>query len=253
VKLPPSAAMASVNVSWFLLLLIVLAFLPQASAQRSAWDFTVKSTEGHPLKECIVTPVLGVPDDASTQLTNGFGKARIMTVSDEVVIVRCPGYRSQLLQRESSDEIETQLTLEKAVGPIRPCKRSERKHCIGSYQSFCIPKKQGYRVRCGSDIDYSTCSYCRQTDGKDVCVSHGAGILWSLGFPGADLIGGSREYDEEVYTPGRGWITDARGYNIKGSWRFIGMLGETITYRNVTSTAKEELDSLLDGICLYEQ
>lgn len=83
-------------------------------------------------------------------------------------------------------------------------------------------------------------------------LSHGAGPLWSSGWPAHSDVWQSANYSETVYRLGdHGTLIDARGISPDGKlWRQQYRFGETLGYRTPSSTAAAELDAILDSTCL---
>ena len=81
--------------------------------------------------------------------------------------------------------------------------------------------------------------------------------MWSLGIPVTSDVWESVEYSDTSYPEtsfmqGRVVILDARGKTAAGRfWRYLGMIGESATYRDVDEAAARILDKVLDGACLF--
>ncbi len=78
-------------------------------------------------------------------------------------------------------------------------------------------------------------------------LTMGSGPLWSLGIPAKRLLEGSISVKKKELKP---YGVDYHGIHENGNrWRFVGFLGETITYTNASEEAARYFDSLIDGMC----
>lgn len=100
------------------------------------------------------------------------------------------------------------------------------------------------------DVDYNGRSYMVQTGSGKHYLRHGYGPTWSFGYPLAQFLQQSKSYAESTFAL-RADITAARGEFADGTrWRFLGTIGETISYETKDAEAALRFDALMDGVCL---
>ena len=86
-------------------------------------------------------------------------------------------------------------------------------------------------------------------------VGHGAGPMWTFGFPLQSDIAKSVEYSEKKFNfkslPEA--IIDARGKTTMGTyWRTVVTFGESASYSGASEENARLLDQVLDGACLVD-
>jgi hypothetical protein len=118
---------------------------------------------------------------------------------------------------------------------------------------FQIPR--GVQVRKGGDIDYSTNVVCRGNQ----CMQHGWGPLWSLGMPPfpTEFLAGLKEMTErDIHNfqapefPG----VEYRGLRTDGTYmRWVGFLGESISYDHANKESASLFDALIDTFCWIDR
>ena len=75
----------------------------------------------------------------------------------------------------------------------------------------------------------------------------GKGALWSLGIPNKKLLESSISIEKRERKP---YGADYRGIQENGKrWRFVGFIGESITYTNASEEVARYFDSIIDGVC----
>jgi hypothetical protein len=123
----------------------------------------------------------------------------------------------------------------------------QNKKTLGQRLRFEVPK--GAKLKRGKDIDY-----------VDYNVGFGKGTerVWMHGIHGSNASGGkvSSELLDTNIISQRIWksegieMVDARGTLTNGHyWRFIGIFGEQVAYKNVPKDAADYFDRMLDTIC----
>ncbi len=122
---------------------------------------------------------------------------------------------------------------------------------IGATMRFLIPK--GAKLKRGRDVDYWTIAVGFGSGKNQEWMQIGGGSSWSLGLPLVSDMTSVAEVSERDMICGPSGI-DIRGHTKDGKrWRFAGMWGETVTYRNASEQAARFFDSIIDGLhCDWE-
>jgi len=118
----------------------------------------------------------------------------------------------------------------------------------GGPLAFIVPKRT--KIRRVHDIDYVEVSIkC-----EDSILSIGSGPHWSPGFPSPMLLERSKTVVErDIVGPWEFPVAEYRGELDNGTkWRFIGMFGQTASYRDVPPAVAECFDSVMDTLCWVE-
>ena len=104
------------------------------------------------------------------------------------------------------------------------------------------------KIKTGADVDYRMLAVGYHVDWMVI----GSGVNWSVGLPAPKLwkqLVTSEERDITVDDP-QVTITDYTGMLNDGShFRFIGTLGQSISYTEATVDSAAYFDSLLDTLC----
>jgi hypothetical protein len=201
----------------------------------------------------IVVDEKGAPlDDVRVEykkVTNSDGRFANVPVP---TVLRKSGYSSVFVRDGATD---LHVVMKKAsVGGLPQC--TKRCETVEGWQtSFCFPAPPGFETDQGADVDYGMRRFMLKTKSGWIGVGHGAGPMWSFGFPLQSDIAKSVEYSEKTFN----WngladaIIDARGKTAAGTyWRWIGKLAESASYSNVTENSARLLDQVLDGACLVD-
>jgi hypothetical protein len=84
-------------------------------------------------------------------------------------------------------------------------------------------------------------------------MQHGFGPTWSLGVPPDGLVEGVQDLQERSveFLPARGvYGNEYRGRHGDGTFmRFVGIVGETISYDHAPKEAAELFDRIIDSLC----
>ncbi len=116
---------------------------------------------------------------------------------------------------------------------------------IGGTMRFLIPK--GTKVKRGRDIDYWEIAVGFGPEKNREWMEIGAGPNWSWGVPFIDDLTSAAEISERDIACWSG--VDIRGRSRDGQkWRFTGMHGESVSYRNASEGAAKFFDSIIDGL-----
>ena len=108
----------------------------------------------------------------------------------------------------------------------------------------------GGKIRRGQDIDYQTNVVCHNRS----CMQHGWGPLWSFGLPPwrefPSAFSNVEERDVQIRPNVEYKGNEYRGRRSDGTYmRFVGILGETISYDHATKDAAEYFDKVIDTLC----
>jgi hypothetical protein len=185
-----------------------------------------------------------------TQLTTtGSDGSFVLQKAADVIRFSLRGYRpttKTLDQLTETPEVILQEDREALWSPPH-CSSSFRSNVLkGDAMLFTLP--QGVRVKRGSDIEYATADlrYKRHT------LRLGWGPLWSYGVPTsksyfADLK--TLQERDVLYIPDVN-ATEYRGLRTDGTyWRWVGILGETVSYDRVDKEAADFFDRIIDTLC----
>lgn len=168
------------------------------------------------------------------------------------IVLRKPGFNGVFVRSEPRTDLR--ITMQRADRRLRKCVKADRCASVSGFSArICVPFVSGVTAtKQSNDVDYGARGYViESTSGKKVSVMHGAGPMWSLGAPSDDRVWGSLEYSEQTYQTGTIDVIDARGEMRDGKvWRFVGLIGESLEYRNVERSDAAKLDKLLNGICV---
>lgn len=186
-------------------------------------------------------------DRRTLPVSDAAGTVRVFTAFP--VLLRKPGYHSLLLTQPPAAPVAMTLA---PSGRFPLC--GHRANTIGIDDGLSRLRVRWRELRKASrivrDFDYSDRLYMgRRLRG---ILSHGAGPMWSLGWPAPRDVWQSANYSETVYRLGDyDTLIDARGISPDGKlWRQQYRFGETLGYRTPSSTAAAELDAILDSTCL---
>lgn len=205
-------------------------------------------------------PIDGVRIDHTTMrygdtVSDGEGHFYIGGQSPSVVL-RKPGYQSQWVRRTPATDLRIVLQSESRKD-FRTC-GSLRKYegIVNGRPGLYFLMADGVSANDpGSDIDYTSRAYSVKSIGGRKAIVHGSGPMWSLGIPSSTDVWASSEYSETGYgvpgiANGNVVILDARGKTAAGKlWRYVGMVGESASYRDVDETGARILDHVMDGAC----
>jgi hypothetical protein len=203
----------------------------------------------------------GVRIDHATQ--RGFGEKTSdhdghysIETNGHAVVFRKSGYHGELVRASSKTGLR--VVLQHATRDFPTCKTlRDFEGIVDGAPGLYFPMVAGVSVDGrGMDIDYATRLYSVKTEAGSKAIQHGRGPMWSFGIPVSSDVWGSTEYSDTSYPEasfmqGHVVILDARGKSADGKfWRYLGMLGESASYRNVDEVTGRILDKVIDGACL---
>jgi hypothetical protein len=209
----------------------------------------VVDLEGQPVAEAHIDHS---NDRLQAHQTDSSGKFTLDTRAP-ILVVRKPGFRSELVRTQGSTEVRVVLQKLTGSGAFPICSKSGKHEGIEGWGAwFQFPKIPGIKAsRQGADIDYGARSYSIATKHGRKWISHGSGPFWGLGTPTDLDVWRSVSYDEAVFDVGGQTISDARGQLPNGNrWRTLGKFGESASYTDIDQATAKVLDRFLDGACL---
>ena len=202
-------------------------------------------------------PVVGARIDHTTDRrheiqTDSRGRFEVDTRAPTFVVRRA-GFRGELIHSQDVSELHVALQKlsEKRQFPV--CSDTGQYESVAGWAaSFQFPRIPGVKVgRQGSDADYAERYYYVKTRQGPKGIKHGMGPTWSLGMPVDVDVWRSKKYEEVRYDAGVVPVIDARGQLANGNrWRYLGMVGESVSYSDVNEATAKILDVFLDGACL---
>jgi hypothetical protein len=135
---------------------------------------------------------------------------------------------------------------------ISACGKTDKpKQIVGNRFRFSLPKNAV--VKKSRDVDYSAFN-----------ISFGAkrNLAWLLVIFGPNATSGNISKDwvsSSVEVKRRNWkYGEANGVDAKGKlangnyWRYFGMVGESISYHDVSPEAAAYFDSVIDSVCYMD-
>jgi len=169
------------------------------------------------------------------------------------IVIRKPGYWSARVQTSTASDLRITLRAldHPAAPPVCPpgADTVGIADCNTMFRFHRVPGIQGGRQ--GRDIDSDSRGYFAEGSRRRLPIVHGSGHLWSYSIPGNHEVWTSINYTERVLEEGPLGIVDARGQIADGRyWRYIGMLNESVTYREADRQTAAMFDQFLDGLCL---
>jgi hypothetical protein len=202
-------------------------------------------------------PVVGfkIWQGAKAFLSDSEGSLQL-TTSDQALVLRKDGFEPLFLKVGEGGDFAIRMSRRGDWPKLRTCGANEATWGVDQ-------KLEGYGLRFPAlrqfaatklrfDTDYAMRGY--QTRKKPVVgVQHGRGYAWSLGIPLQSDLNDSVSYEERHFRIGEMELIDGRGVDRLGrKWRYLGMLGESASYRGVDAKAAEVLDRFLDGVCEFK-
>jgi len=205
---------------------------------------TVEDEAGKPIQDVWI----GHSNVRTGDTTDATGHFSLATQAPAIVF-RKAGFDSKYV-RLTADGALTVLLRRSRLG-FPECAASDVCTYLGRNGQFCVPNIKGISISGNNaDIDYQTRVFSFKSGQQTTALQHGAGPMWSFGIPLDREVWGSTQYSEKNYDYHGILIVDAQGAKADGkSWRFLGMVGETLSYVDIIPEDKQRLDQLLDGVC----
>jgi len=210
----------------------------------------VLDSSGHPVGGASLQ-VLNFPREKLSTDANGHFE---LTTRAPAVVVRKAGYKSAFVRTANSTVVT--ITLDSSHSTITSCvNKSSCKVIVGFGGIFCLPRLNGIKVsKQGDDVDYGQRFFSVQSKDGLKSIWHGTGPTWDWGIPSNEDVWRSVEYCEQSFRVGDYVVVDARGQTSDGKfWRYLGRWGESASYRDVDRESADQLDKVLDGMCIIIQ
>jgi hypothetical protein len=140
------------------------------------------------------------------------------------------------------------------IWEIPYCRPEPTEILVGGGLAVPVPREA--RTEVGSDIDY-TCTAVH-LGGNALQIVACQGPHYTYGRPSSSLLDGARDVKERrIKWPDMpaDWVWDYGPVDVRGSsaegkrWRYIGIIGASITYEGVEPGADRVLDAVLDRLC----
>ena len=207
----------------------------------------VTDSDGKPLSDVWINHTGGRMENLKTDSQGRFE----ITTRAPAIVFRKSGFQSKYW-RVSEDH---NLTIALAGPAPRARKCRALSGCLGLKEflsQFCLPVVRGVNVKQSNDIDYGQRWFTIKTQSGMTGIQHAAGPMWGPGLPFDQDVWSARDYVETSYLDPAGYgVLDARGKSPDGkSWRVLGRVFETASYRDVSERDAALLDRVLDGACV---
>jgi hypothetical protein len=237
---------------------LLVSLILCAEYQANQLTGTVRSTSGKPLKG---VRVYSRASDQFAPVEN------FLTTTDEkgafklpahgnVTFFKLPGHQPLAKPLEGGlNQIEVVLEDASATEWLIP-------PCLGSSApgTYVGPEKVGFRLPISSDdlIDkgqgdhdsFYTIRY-KSSQSVEALIYYTSYML--LGFPSEDMMRASGEFSLRSFRSGKYGGIDMRGRFKDGRyWRFVGIDGTEISYKNVSQEAANYFDRIIDGMCVNQ-
>jgi hypothetical protein len=210
----------------------------------------VLDSSGHPIGGASLQVANSSREKLSTDSNGHFE----LTTRAPAVVVRKAGYKSAFVR--TSDSTVVTIILDSSHTTITMCSnKSSCESIVGFWGIFCLPRLNGIKVsKQGNDVDYGQRFFSVQSKDGLRSIWHGSGPSWDWGMPSNEDVWRSVEYSEQSFQVGDYVVVDARGQTSEGKfWRYVGRWGESASYRDVDRESANQLDKVLDGICIIIQ
>ncbi len=236
------------SLCYILTLTAIPALLCQSKLNELAG--VVTSQSGEPLAGVIIRA------DAKDYKTDESGHYRVQLPSGSidfccVVQFRREGYKTLTKAVDPATGV-LDITLQSGESKWTPPEwnPSDSKR-IGAQMRFLTPR--GAKVTRGSDVDYWEIAVGFGSSKNREWMRIGGGANWSSGLPLISDMASVIDISERDMVCGINGI-DIRGHTKDDKrWRFTGMWGETVTYRDASEEAAKFFDAIIDGLsCDWE-
>jgi hypothetical protein len=238
--------------------LLMNSFAAAQSDQQPAIG-VVRSEAGKPLADVLVCArtyeCLKTDTEGRYDLHKLFpGKWDSLILKRVIARFSHPGYKPNLRTYENTPSNFDVILSEGHVAPwiISPCSANERRQ--GFAIKVLVPK--GTKIAEGHDIDYVTINF--RYGKSNEWMSIGSGPNWSDGLPPSRYVRDSvsiEDRDVELPLQYERYVNsvdaiDARGQSKDGTkWRYIGRVGESLSYGTKSEAAAKFFDSIIDSAC----
>jgi hypothetical protein len=228
----------------FLSLIILVAAHSDIFAQQLSG--AVKSPAGQPLANVYVFYSRSLRDIAETDDRGTFS----LPYFETVISFRRAGFRP-LTRIVDPSITKLDVVLEDAAPSqwlIPRCGDEEKRRRVGFILRMRVPKESVARK--GRDADYENFAIGYGAKSSRVWLSGIAGPYGSLGIPPYAWILDATEFSERSFKAGDIEGSDMRGRLRDGKyWRYVGRLGESIEYSDLTQEQAAYFDRIIDGAC----
>jgi hypothetical protein len=189
--------------------------------------------------------VVSMPKGRATTIFNG---DFLLMEPGEVIRFSLRGYRPVTKTRDqliANSEVELRKDDEAVWSPPQ-CFQSTRSPVYGYPLQISVPR--GVEPQRHIDDDYQTVTI----DYKRCRMTLGWGALWSFGIPGnkeyfKDLV---RLTERDMGLGGKFVGSEYRGLRSDGTrWRWVGVVGASVTYDHATDAAARYFDAIIDTLC----
>lgn len=220
------------------------------ASQMSEVQVAVRDATGKPIQDCYVALLNRDPIAAvRIERTDQKGRTNQSVRPDDLMMIRCVGFISRRITPIPTPSVNIQM--ESSIGQFPSCTVEDLRTCASNFGSLCFPEARKMRIKTIQDADYYGRLYCTGKGRRESCIGHFEGETWSYGFPIGNLILDSEQISEMMYLKDGAYVAVAHGKANGESWRFVGKLGETVTYEYVIDdVTKAEFDAILDRICI---
>ena len=231
----------------FFILCLVVLFSLGAECSAAQLSGTVKSTAGQPLAQVLIIYGRSLNEITETDARGSFSIQHF----GRVISFRRAGFRP-VTKIVDSSTATLDVTLEDAAATewlIPPCSGVKAGGKRVGY-SLRLPVPKGATLRKGRDIDYTSFSIGYGPAEGRVWLSGIEGPMASLGVPAEEWLLKATEFAERSYRSADAVGVDMRGRLADGTyWRYVGRLGESVSYGGASQEAAAFFDKILDGVC----
>lgn len=234
----------------YLLLCLIAILMLSIKSFAAELSGTVKSASGQPLAQVFIFYGRSLNDIAESDSNGSFTLPHF----GRVISFRRAGFRPLTkIVAPSTTKLDVILEDSAATEWLIPSCSNVKDAGKRVGYSLRLPVPKGVIARKGNDIDYSSFSIGYGAKENRVWLSGIEGPMASLGVPPEDWILNAQEFTERSYKSGKAEGVDMRGRLADGTyWRYVGRLGESIEYNNLSREAAAFFDKIIDSACMRQ-